>query len=287
MKKVSIVVTTYSITTMPYLQLCIESIRRLNYPKEKLDVILVCHRQQFHSYKNDYFKDIRVIAPPLDSYGNSEGLNFGIKHAAEDSEYYFILNDDVILTADCLTNLVNKASDQSIMMPISPCDNYRNYSLCMGFEYYSKDPLVAGPQFKILEKQFYRLPELKDFTNEMMAAKSIYPAGLLVMPMLCMFATLIPKAVWQTLGPLDENFKTGPDDIDYSIRASQAGIKLLVALDSLIWHFGGVTADDSISVERRKKNLIYFKEKWGYFPPGMPENILETLDDSYKYMEKK
>ncbi len=275
MKKVSIIVTTYRSASFNYLSLCMESIRRLDYPKDKLDVIICCHKQQFHSYAKDYFKDFKVVSPILSEYGNSEGLNFGISHAAKDSEYYFILNDDVILTKDCLTNLVNKSSDQSIMMPISPCDNYRQYSLCMGFEH------QGG--FKILEKQFYRLPELKDFTEEMMGAKSLYPAGLLVMPMLCMFATLIPKAVWQKLGPLDENFKTGPDDIDYSIRANQAGIKLLVALDSLVWHFGGVTADDSVSVKRRKENLIYFKQKWGYFPPGMPDNILETLDESYKY----
>lgn len=279
MPKVTICVTTYSISTQPYLDLCIESIRRLDYPKEDLEIILCCHKQQFHSYKHDYYKDIKVVSPIESEYGNSEGLNFGISHASPDSEYYLILNDDVILTKDSLTNLVNKASDNSIMMPISPCDNYRNYSLCMGF--------AVNGSYKILDKQFYRLPELKDFTNEMMGAKSMYPAGLLVMPMLCMFATLIPKAVWEKLGPLDENFKTGPDDIDYSIRANQAGIKLLVCLDSLIWHFGGVTADDSISVERRKKNLIYFKQKWGYFPPGMPDNILDTLDESYKYEIKK
>ncbi len=277
--RVSIVITTYAIGSFPYFSLCMESIRRLNYPKDKLDVIICCHKQQFHSYSKDYFKDFKVVSPILAEYGNSEGLNFGISHAAEGSEYYFILNDDVILTTDSLLNLVNKASDQAIMMPISPCDNYRQYSLCMGFE-------IEGG-YKILEKQFYRLPELKDFTNEMMAAKSVYPAGLLVMPQLCMFATLIPKAVWQKLGPLDENFKTGPDDIDYSIRANQAGIKLLVAIDSLVWHFGGVTADDTISVARRKKNLEYFKKKWGYFPPGIPDNILETLDESYKYGSNK
>ncbi len=273
--KVTVVVTTYSIKTQPYLDLCIESIRRLNYPKDKLDVILCCHKQQFHSYSKDYYKDIKVVSPIENEYGNSEGLNFGIQNASPDSEFYFILNDDVILTRNSLKNLVEKSSDQSIMMPISPCDNYRHYSLCMGFAH--------DGNFKILEKQFYRLPELKDFTDELIDAESIYPAGLLVMPMLCMFATLIPKKVWEKLGPLDENFKTGPDDIDYSIRANQAGIKLLVAIDSLVWHFGGVTADDSISVERRKKNLIYFKRKWGYFPPGMPDNILETLDESYKY----
>ena len=282
MKKVTICVTTYRSASFEYLALCMESIRRLNYPKDKLDVIICCHKQQFHSYSKDYFKDVKVVSPIHDEYGNSEGLNFGISHASPDSEAYFILNDDVILTKNSLKNLVEKSSDESILMPISPCDNYRNYSLCMGFPVFDEK---TGHGFKILDKQFYRLPELKDFTDEMMEANSIYPAGLLVMPMLCMFATLIPKTVWEKLGKLDENFKTGPDDIDYSIRANQAGIKLLVAIDSLVWHFGGVTADTSVSVARRKKNLEYFKQKWGYFPPGMPDNILETLDDSYKYRE--
>ncbi len=276
--KVSIVVTTYAYETKPYLDLCIESIENLDYPKECLEVIVVCN--QFHQSIYQYGDRVKVVAPIEKQFYNPRGLNFGISSASPDSDYYLILNDDVILTRTCLLPLIRMANSMDIIVqPISPCDNYRAYSLQMGY--------IHNQEYKPMLKQFHRMDEFKpEEFKSMMNSESMYPAGAVHTPSLCMFATLIPKIVWEKVGKFDENFKTGQDDIDYSIRASQKGVAMVYCLNSLVWHFGGVTADTSISLAKRKENIVYFKEKWGFLPPGMPENILETIDESYKYANR-
>lgn len=272
--KVSIVITTYKAETKPYLDLCVKSALELNYDQSALEIIVVCN--QFHRSIYDYGPRVKVIYPIEPSFYNPRGLNFGIANASEDSKYYFILNDDVILTKDCLLNLIDIAGGSDIILqPLSPCDNYGAYQLVMGFQH--------GSEFFNMDRRFYRLNEVEGFTNSMMLAKSVYPVGLLRAQVLCMFATLIPKKVFEKVGKFDENFKTGQDDIDYSKRATQNGVSMMYVLNSLVWHFGGVTADDTITLQKRKENIAYYYSKWKEMPPGMPDNILETLDESYKF----
>ncbi len=265
------------LTTKPYLDLCIESIQNLNYPKDRLEVIIVCHKVNRTSYVYD---NVKVIYPIEDQFYNPRGLNFGMRNAAEDSDFYFMLNDDVILAKDCLVNLLSAAGDNPVILnPISPCDNEWLYGLAFGFEH--------NGEFVHMSKRFYRLPEVEGKTTSMMNAPSLYPRGIFRVDHLCMFCTLIPKKVWLAVGEFDENFKTGQDDIDFCLRARQKGVIMAVALDALAWHFGGVTADNSISVEKRKENLRYFKAKWGFLPDGVTDADVEGLTDAYKFENQK
>lgn len=285
---VTCVITTYKPATKRYLQLCLESIKNLDYPKDKLKTIVVCHKSQLDEYsKSLNYPNLTLIAPPDDSFHNPRGLNFGLEHAAKDQEFkaehFLILNDDVILTRDSLTNLVRSIhGTSSIANGVSPCDNYGMYTLFFSFDYQGeKIPMT---------KKFYRLEsfdgdflEVNQKARAMMMAKSAYPQGALHVPFLCMYATLIPRPAYEKLGGFDEKFKTGQDDLDYSYRARQAKIPLVCCLDSLIWHFGGVTADNSISLAMRKANLVYFKEKWGSYPPDVTEEIVQNLDERYTF----
>lgn len=267
MDKVSIFVATYKEESRKYLDLCMESIRKLNY--SNIEVILIHHKDIAYNYEG-----VKYAAPPLDHFYNATGMNYAIKQSSPDSKYYLLLNDDVILTPNSLTALVRSVGDAEVMAnPISPCDNYTNYNLVFGFKH--------DGNFKVLTKNHYILDEVREYINDMMVADSVYPIGSVIVPMLCMYCTLIPKKVWDKVGTFDEKFKIGQDDLDYSIRASLKGVKMIAALNSLVWHFGGVTAKSTVTAEMRKENLIYFKEKWGCYPPGAPPNILELIDEQY------
>lgn len=272
---VSIIITTYHEATKPYLDLCIRSALSIDYPKDRLEIILVARNGYAPNYEG-----VKTVCPPEDEFFTARGLNFGIENASPETQFYFTNNDDVVFTKNCLRELLTTVGDQEVMAnPISPCDNYRQYSLVMGFIHFN--------EFKQMVKQFYRLNEVEGMHDGLMSAHSVYPVGAIMANHLCMFSTLIPKSVWLKVGKFDENFKTGPDDIDYSIRCREKGVHMIYAISSLVWHFGGVTADTTIGVERRKENLKYFKSKWGYFPPGIPDNVLETLDESYKFENQK
>lgn len=277
--RVTIVVTTYLSKTYPYLRLCMDSIKNLNYPASELDVVLCCHQLDYRQYKVEFGKDgVNVVTPPEMEYNNARGLNFGVACAAEGSKYYFLLNDDVILSKNSLMNLVKRVGDnQVIASPISQCDQGRQFNLVMG--------IARGEDFLQFEKTFYRLPEVEHMTQELMNAESIYPPGFIFTPFLCLFAGFIPKTVWDKIGKLEEGFLgAGPDDLDFSLRGQQLGIRCAFVLDSFVFHFGGTSADSSVNIEKRIYNTKFFKSKWGFFPPGATEESLAKMTEKdYQY----
>lgn len=252
---ISIVVTTWLEESKPYLNACMASIASLNYPKDKLEVILVGRPEYAPTYPHAH-----TVYPAKDKFGNAEGINFGVSKTNSASKYILSLNDDTVLTRNSLLHMVRAAGDGEIIInPISPCDNYINYNLQFQFNHH-------GQQLALKER-FYRMEALKDYIPAMISADSMYPQGIIKADFLCMFASLIPRVVWEKLGPLDENFITGPDDIDYSWRAKAAGVQLAVELSCLIWHFGGPTSELTLNPEMRAHNQAYFKKKWGRLPP--------------------
>ncbi len=260
MSLVSIIVTTYIPKSKPYLDLCIESIRNLAF--KDYEVIIVTNKNYMPIYDG-----CQTIAPDKEHFYPAEGINFAMRAASPDSKYFFILNDDVILTKNSLGNLVKVVADLALMAnPISPCDNGQNYHLLFGFQ---KDGV-----FNTIEAHQYRMEQIGDVAQDLMNADSIYPTGAVWMNFLCIYATLIPRKLYEAVGDWDEKFKCGQDDLDYSWRARDKGFETVAVLDSLVWHFSGVTAESTMTMNNRRENVRYFKEKWGKMPPGIPESFI-------------
>jgi len=247
--KVGIVIATYLESNQKYLDECMRSIEKLNYPKENFDVVVVS--------SGDYIPRVSRSFKSIHRQTQTHypaAINHGISNLASDCEYYLLLNDDTILTNYSLIQLVISATQHGIYQPLSNCDQ--------GFRYITEMPLG-------LQDRFYRYDDLKNRFAEMMDAKSPYhdKSTFIIVDWVPLYATLIPKRVWELVGPLDDKFKTGQDDVDYGRRAREKNIPCIINLSSLIWHFGGVTADQALTPEIRRENIEYFKEKWGGSAP--------------------
>ena len=281
--RVAICVTTYKSKTYPYLKLAMDSIKNLNYSAALIDVILCCHQLDYREYKTEFGKDgVNVITPPEMEYSNARAMNLCVANASEDTKYFWILNDDVILTKHSLFNLVQSIGDTlMIASPIATCDQGRQFNLVMG--------VTVNNEFVPLRKNFYRLPELAHMTKEIMDAGPIYPPGFIYTDFLCTFAGFYPKSVLDKVGKFEEGFRhAGPDDIDISIRCQKLGFRCAFVLDSFVLHFGGATADGSVSVEDRIYNARFFKEKHGFHCPGITDETLAKLSEKdYQYADKK
>lgn len=261
---VSIIVITWDPKNKKFLDLCIESIRNLDFPKDQLEVILVARNGYLPQYEG-----VKTHAPEEDQFYPARAINHGYFIASYSKpKYYFVLNDDVILTRDSLKHLVEAVGDQKIMAnAISPCDNnWSNYSLAFGYWQESKLIPMMGPSFKY--------EELAQISTTLMNTSSLYGQGLIKQDFLCIYATLIPRTLVEAIGDWDENFKIGQDDLDYSIRAKQAGYLTVSVLNALVWHFGGVTVEGSLNLRMRQENVRYFVEKHKFFPPGIDASFL-------------
>lgn len=256
MSKVSIICATYLKENDRYLKLAIESIKNQSYTNYEL--IVVSSGSHIPELP-DWVKQLHHT----DQHHYPEAINSGVKLADPQSKYYLIINDDVILTKNALKNMVEVAQDNDIILnPISNCDNYAKYNLMFGYfkGYKTSD-------FTPLPKRFYRYDDLYGQFEHMMNAESIYPPGIIAQDFVAFYATLFPKKTWDKLGGLDPEFKTGADDVDCSYRAKALKIPCAFALNALIWHFGGTTADIALTPEIRRTNIEYFTKKWGQLPP--------------------
>jgi GT2 family glycosyltransferase/glycosyltransferase involved in cell wall biosynthesis len=80
------------------------------------------------------------------------------------------------------------------------------------------------------------------------------------LPSACFAATLIHRAAWQTVGPVDEDFPMYYEDVDWCYRARLTGHKILPAPRAIIYHaFGGKVPGggaDTLSPSKLR-NVVY------------------------------
>ncbi len=235
---VSIIITSYFPDSKKYLDLCIESIRNLNYMGE-IEVIVVGRPDYMPEYPG-----VKTIAPPLDKFYPPVGLNCGMKAAKHD--LMLVINDDTILTKHSVSKLVDVYQANpavGLLMPISN-DQQSRYSAWVG--------IPATP---------YRYETLKPIAGELMNNESKYPPALACFDTLCIYAFMISKKVYADVGDFDEKL-IAQDDIDYTLRLRQKGYLNAITFDSIIYHFGGVSADKTFTSEIRAESMRKFQEKW-------------------------
>lgn len=238
---VSIIVTAYNPIAKPYLDLCIKSIRNLDYPKEALSVIVVGGPDYLPRYDN-----VITGRPSLEEWYPPIGLNYGISMSNPDSKYYFLLNDDVILTKNSLANLVElyeNTPSAGIAMPFG--NDTQNLPIGIG-------PIPPGP---------YKHEDIAPHIDQLINIDSNYKNTVLVTDLLCLYAVLISKDAFLKIGPFDETL-IGMDDTDYSMRSSLAGYSNVVSYDSLVFHAGGASTSGTWTDELRKKSKALFEAKW-------------------------
>lgn len=184
-------------------------------------------------------------------------VNLGVPKTDPRSKYLMILNDDVILSKYAIATMSRKTGDGGVIMnPMSNCDN--------GWLYHTPIELVtdAGPYFP-LDKRFYESLEELHGLEWLIVAKPPGPNVVIPVPYVCFYATLIPRSVWNSVGPLDLQCRLSHDDEDYCYRARNIGIQSMVDLESFIFHFGGRTSSKTDTDPERAETHAYFNKKWG------------------------
>lgn len=248
--KISIVIPTYREASKPYLDLCMDGIANLNYPKELLDITIISPP----NYKPVY--DIaRTIHHPDANRNFAQAVNYGIENSNQESKHVFLLSDDTVPTRDSLSNLVSAIGEyEMLMQATSNCDNYHRYSLVLTTE-------MDGELQRIADR-YFRIETLKGNELNLKNSDSLYPFGIVIVEHVCFYAVLIPRSVINKLGLLDEKYDTGYEDTDYCYRAREANIPSTILLNALIWHFGGVTTSATNTLLQADKNKEYFFSKW-------------------------
>jgi len=214
---------------------CIQSLN--DHTKEDLRIVQVDNGcddpEQFSPYYLDYGNK---------ALGFTRAYNEGIRYARrsfKNWKYILLINNDVKVKKGWLPPLLAAIESQSRVAMVAPL--WRDpINKNIGFPAHSD--LIGGHIF---------------------GHKQIQEKGIEQTLTLNFSVVLISKEFIDDYGLMDESMVTFCSDVDYSLRASQAGWKCLVSKDVIIWHELNQTVKDLANKkEIKSKDQIALLNKW-------------------------
>jgi len=260
---VQVIIPHYS-NRVDYLELSIKS--ALQSKGISVDVLVVSSSDINPSDVSPIFKEhtnLRLIKHPH-RLSFSEANNLALNNSDPRTTHYLLLNDDTILSKECLSRMVEKSienGDNSIINPYSNCDK----------SWLHNDELTC-----LSGKSLIPNMKISDFTEDEIDSlgdgflSNSKPTNLLISSPFCAFyCTLVPKKVVKDVGNLNTLFKNGGEDLDYCKRAERFGYLSYWLDTAMCFHFGGKTRkfseDQNYDLHHKEDqyNNNLTRKRWG------------------------
>jgi len=218
---------------------CLKSLQKQSYKLAQIIVVENGSVDGSIQYIEKHFPDVILLKQPK-NLGFAGGVNVGIKAAQNNkSDYVWLLNNDATAGIDCLSSLVQTATQQSADIVASVIltandtlidsdgDNYSIYGL--PFPRHRSMPVKMVPK----------------------ADEPIFSASG--------GASLYKTSLFDEIGYFDEMFFAYYEDVDLSMRAQLRGKKIWLSHKAIVHHRMNHTADriPGFGQEMTIKNSIY------------------------------
>ncbi|RMG95921.1 MAG: glycosyltransferase [Chloroflexi bacterium] len=244
---------------------CLPSITNQTYPN--IEIILVDDQSEDDTirYVQTHFPSIRII-PQTNGPNFAAGCNLGI--AAAQGELIFLVNNDTVLDPHCVTELVKtwQADPEAAGVAAMLCF-YDNPSFINGLGTTSRR-LGFGYDLGIGSLNVGQFDGVKE------------------VPFLCFGAALIPRRMFEIVGPIEEMYQFYYEDGDWSYRARALGFRLLAAPRARVYHkFGGSTGalPSAFKTRLATRNRRWFVLKNLPGKTAVFQLALYTLDDLLRF----
>lgn len=205
------------------------------------------------------FSEVRLICNNVNG-GFAAGYNQCLKQVQ--ASYILLLNSDVLVTENWIEPLQQYLDDHPEVAAVQPKlkdfkkrDKFEFAGASGGFIDYLGFPFCRGRIFDTIEK------DNGQYDNEM---EVFWATGA------CM---LIRKNVFDTLGGFDEMFFAHMEEIDLCWRIQNAGYKLMVVPQSVVYHVGGGT----LSVMSPRKTYLNFRNNLLMLHKNLPGHLLYVI----------
>jgi len=198
----------------------------------------------------------------------SQACNAGISHS--NAKYFIILNSDVIVSKCWITSMVEKMESVNRLAAcgvLSNCDRGWLHGAKDKPQYpmrLNKAGIELVPGMK-LDQIKPHIDELSDFMKE---SNEKYKGQYIEQPWVAAYCTIFARSAVEEVGHFDTAFRNGCEDLDLCRRLTKFDYKIGQAIDSFIFHFGGVSrgAYENENKDHYQKedslNHHMFKAKW-------------------------
>ena len=194
------------------------------------------------------------------NYGFASGYNVALQQVEE--EYYALVNSDIEVTEGWLAPIVSLFDSQAAIGIIQPkILDYKNKDY---FEYAGAAggfidkygyPYCRGRIFDTIEK------DNGQYNDE---CEIFWASGA------CFF---IRRDIFRKLNGFDNDFFAHQEEIDLCWRAFNLGYKAIYTADSVVFHVGGATLNES----NPKKTFLNFRNSLLMLTKNLPENKLVPI----------
>ena len=224
-----------------FLEECFQSLKSQNC---QFEVIIIDNASQDGSadYIRENYPEFKLIENTA-NLGFAAAVNQGIK--ASNSDYIFLLNNDVYLETDTISNLIKCIkTDEKIYAVSSKMIQYHDRT--------KMDD--AGDEYTILgwtkRVGYGKSPEKYTVEREIFSA--------------CAAASLYRRSILDEIGYLDENFFAYLEDVDLSYRARIHGYKCRYCPEAVVYHVGSQTSGSKYNEFKTRlsaRNNVYVPYK--------------------------
>jgi GT2 family glycosyltransferase len=187
----------------------------------------------------DTYRDRVLVIRNETALGFAGACNAGV--AAADGEFLVLLNNDTVPTSGWLSALVNYAVQHPAAAVVGakllfPNDTVQHAGVVIGLNSLPHH-IYAG------------FPADHPATSVSRRFQIVTAA-----------CTLFRRGPWQELGGLDMAFRNGWEDVDYCLRAGEAGHEIHYCAESVVYHLESATRSLISDVERANQEL--FVSRW-------------------------
>lgn len=246
--RVSVVVLTYN--NLAFTQACLHSVEA-HSDYRNLEVIVVDNASSDGSveYLRSWAAEPsaagheRRLILNQDNLGFAAGNNVGL--AAATGEVLVMLNNDTFVTPGWVRTLRAHLLRDGSLGLVGPVTNNIGNEARIEICYADMDEMVA---------------QAGNYTRQ-------HPGEAMPIDTVAFFCVMLPRAVYDSVGGLDEAFGLGFfEDDDYCRRAGQAGWKVACAEDVFVHHHLSASFDQ-VGAERKRelfeRNKAIYESKWG------------------------
>jgi GT2 family glycosyltransferase len=231
---------------------CLESLQKITYENYEVVVVDNCSEgDDVEALQKRFGSAIRVVVNDS-NYGSAEGYNSGIRYILANSQpkpdYIVIMNNDLVVDKNCLSELVNVAESDDKIGIVGPKIYY--------YDHKGRKDIIwsAGGKIRLWQ------PHVQCHIGENVPDQPKY-GNLTTVDWITAALLMMRTDLTKELGLFHPGYFMGLEDTEYCLKAREQGFKIVYVPSAKAWHKVGVSIEKTNISYADPTSYYYFVKR--------------------------